>query len=105
MYAAPAWHTLCKLPDPFSNAQVIRMNVAKVHCRQHILLGRNSLPQGCGCFCAQGPWMENHFYTHFVANPNLNAKLMRVYIPICFTDAVLAGKTAAVSQALQVRPR
>jgi hypothetical protein len=59
--------------------------------------------QKCGvCFCSQGPWIENYFFNHFVTHPSLNVELERVYVPICFTDSVLAGKSAEVSQALQV---
>jgi hypothetical protein len=47
-----------------------------------------------------GPWLENFFFNYFVSNPVLNQRLRRVYVPICFTDALLQNKKEAVNQAL-----
>lgn len=51
----------------------------------------------------QGPWIENYFFDYFTSHPDLNAQLQRVYVPICFTDAVLQGMSEDVTKALAVR--
>lgn len=51
----------------------------------------------------QGPWIENQFFMFFTNHPELNAQLERVYVPICFTDALLKGMASNITKALAVR--
>jgi hypothetical protein len=49
-----------------------------------------------------GPWIENVFFDAFQARlEELNQKLDMVYVPICFTDALLRGMSLEIGQALQ----
>lgn len=48
-----------------------------------------------------GPWIENAFFDFFVSQPGTFSAIQRLYVPICFTDALLKGLKQHVSDALQ----